>query len=79
MNLSQRSKWENLTRCHPLPWYLEQCNDKGVEVKDNKGNSVYFEDFGSIPDEMSSSLRDEITSGSVALALWLVIYSENPI
>lgn len=78
MTISQLSKWENLCRCHPAPWYLEQCNAKGVEVKDNEGNTVFSEDFGTIPDEMPSSLAESIRTGSAAFALWLVAYAEDP-
>lgn len=78
MKLSQLSKWENLTRCHPLPWYLDQCNDSGVCVKDSRGETVFFDDFGSIPDEMPSGQAERIRAGSTALALWLVAVSEKP-
>lgn len=78
MNLTQLSKWENLTQFHPAPWYLGFSNDSGVEVKDAQGYTVYFEDFGCIPDEMPTSEAIKIRAGAVAFALWLVAYSECP-
>ena len=29
----------------PMPWVLDQCNEKGVCVKDSRGEDLYFEDF----------------------------------
>lgn len=78
MTLQQLSKWENLVRYHPTPWYLEQCNDKGVEVRDSRGETVFYDDFGSIPDELASSFGEHIRGASTALALFLVAFSEKP-
>lgn len=34
-----------LKEIHPMPWYLEQSNDRGVCVKDCRGETVYAEYF----------------------------------
>lgn len=78
MNLLQALRWESLVKLHPIPWYLDQSNDSGVCVKDNHGEVVFYDDFGSIPDEMSSGTAEKIKCRSTTLALWLVAYSENP-
>lgn len=72
MSTAQRAAWEQLTKWHPVPWYLERCNNEGVEVKDCRGETVFSDDFGTIPDEASSGLREQIIGGGRALAVWLV-------
>ena len=78
MTKTQLTKFEQLRTWHPLPWYLEQCNTNGVCVKDCRGETVFIDDFGTIPDEMTSGPREQIIAGATALAHWLVAWSENP-
>jgi hypothetical protein len=78
MTLTQMTRFEQLRIWHPLPWYLDQCNDSGVCVKDSKGETVFLEDFGTIPDEMDSGSREQIIAGASTLAWWLVAWSEQP-
>lgn len=77
IEIKERMLWEKLVQAHPAPWYLEQRNLKGVCVNDNRGNTVFYDDFGAIPDEMPSSQSDDIRLGSTLLAEWLVSVSEK--
>ena len=77
MTLEQKIAWQRLSTLHPTPWYLEQSNLSGVEVKDNRGNTVYFEDLGSIPDEMPSGQAAKIREAADALGRFLVAFSQN--
>lgn len=61
----------------PMPWVLDQCNEKGVCVKDSRGEDLYFEDFGGIPDEMSSGQRERIIERAKLFAQWLVAFSND--
>ena len=61
----------------PMPWVLDQSNDKGVCVKDARGEDLYIEDFGGIPDEMSSGQREHIIERSKLFAQWLVAFSND--
>src|SRR5574337_829507 len=61
----------------PMPWVLDQCNDKGVCVKDSRGEDLYFEDFGGISDEMSSGQREHIIERARLFAQWLVAFSND--
>lgn len=78
MTTEQSAAWENLVLYRPAPWYLDQANNSGVTIKDNRGNIVFYEDLGSIPDEMSSSQAEEIRIAAHSLGKWLVLFSENP-
>jgi hypothetical protein len=77
MTITQLSRWQNLTRLHRPPWYLDQNNASGVCVKDSTGEIVFYDDFGSIPEEMPRHMAETIRCRSVALALWLVAISES--
>ncbi len=66
-----------LTEQIPMPWYLEQDNDSGICVKDSTGETIYYEDYGSIPDEAKSSLRDKIIRRARTFAYWLIDFSER--
>ena len=61
----------------PMPWVLDQSNDKFVCVKDARGEDLYFEDFGGIPDEMSGRQRELIIERSKLFAQWLVAFSND--
>jgi hypothetical protein len=61
----------------PMPWGLDQCNDNGVCVKDSRGEDLYFEDFGGIPDEMSSAQREHIIERAKLFGQWLVAFSND--
>ena len=61
----------------PMPWVLDHCNDRGVCVKDSRGEAIYFEDFGGIPDEMSSDQREHIIERAKLFAQWLVAFSND--
>lgn len=61
----------------PMPWVLDQCNEKGVCVKDSRGEDLYFEDFGGIPDEMSIGQREHIVERAKLFAQWLVAFSND--
>lgn len=69
--------WERLTLLHPTPWYLERDNLNEVEVKDNRGNTVYYEDLGCIPDEMANSQAAAIQESADILGRFLVELSNN--
>ena len=79
MNLQQYAAFQNLQHYRPIPWYIDQSNASGVCVKDLRGNVVFYEDFGSIPDEMPSHQADDIRSAAMALAIWLVAQSEESV
>lgn len=78
MTTAQLTKFTLLTTWHPMPWYMDQDNMSGVCVKDSKGEIVFYEDFGTIPDEMRSGPREQIIAGASTLAHFLVVFSENP-
>jgi hypothetical protein len=61
----------------PMPWVLDQCNDRGVCVKDARGEVLFAEDFGGIPDEMSIGQREHIIERSKLFAQWLVAFSND--
>ena len=61
----------------PMPWVLSQCNDKGVCVKDSRGEDLFVEDFGGIPDEMSSAQREHVIERAKLFAQWLVAFSND--
>jgi hypothetical protein len=61
----------------PMPWVLDQCNDSGVCVKASNGETIFFEDFGGIPDEMSSGMREEIMERGRLFGQWLVAFSND--
>lgn len=79
MNISTLSKLEMLRTFAPMPWYLDQDNDSGIEVRDSTGAIVFFEDFGCIPDESPERVRVEVISRARALARFLVAFSEQPL
>lgn len=79
MNLSLLSKLELLRTFAPMPWYMEQDNDRGIEVRDVKGQIVFFEDYGGIPDETPSHVSEDIIGRARALGRFLVAFSENPL
>lgn len=70
-------KLMGLVRLAPTPWYLDQNNDNGVCVKDSRGETIFFDDFGSIPDEMPSGEAAKIRARSVALAHFLTAMSDT--
>lgn len=61
----------------PMPWVLDQCNDRGVCVKDARGEDLYYEDFGGIPDEMGSGQREHIIGRAKLFAQWLAAFSSD--
>lgn len=77
MTYNEKLKLGALVKFHPAPWYLDRCNIQGVCVKDCNGHIVFEDDFGSIPDEMSSGDVENIIGGSQALARFLVCISEE--
>ena len=68
---------QDLKRVAPMPWYMEQNNNEGVCVKDNRGNDVFYDDFGTIPDELSTEASTQIREKSRTLAQFLVALSET--
>lgn len=50
------------------PWLIDQDNAEGIVVKDDKGNIVHFEDYGSIPDEHGAAFREKIVAEARANA-----------
>lgn len=58
-----------------LPWRIDQDNDKGLCVMDARGEIVYVEDWGSIPDEMTASMREQIIEQARANARFMVAAS----
>jgi hypothetical protein len=58
-----------------LPWRIDQDNDKGLCVVDARGEIVYVEDWGGIPDEMSSGMREQIIEQARANARFMVAAS----
>jgi hypothetical protein len=58
-----------------LPWRIDQDNDKGLLVVDARGEIVYVEDWGGIPDEMSSGTREHIIEQARANARFMVAAS----
>lgn len=79
MTLEQLAELEQLRTWSPMPWYLEQDNDSGIEVRDNHGDAVFFEDFGSIPDEAPAHVREQIIAKARTLARFLVVFSKQPL
>lgn len=61
----------------PLPWALDQDNAQGLRVVDARGETVYEEDWGGIPDEMSSATREAIVTRARANARFMVQASEE--
>lgn len=59
-----------------LPWRIDQDNDKGLCVVDARGEIVYVEDWGGIPDEMSSGMREQIIEQARANARFMVAASD---
>lgn len=78
MNLQILTKLETLRTHAPMPWYLEQDNDSGICVKDSTGETVFFEDYGSVPDEAPSGVLEGVVGRARALGRFLVEWSENP-
>jgi len=68
-----------LKNCSPMPWRIDKDNADGVEILDAQGNLVYHEDYGCFPNEMSSSLKDEIIKNLRANARLFVLMSEGKI
>jgi len=66
-----KSGFYRLHELRPMPWRLDESNNARVVVKDAKGNTVLHEEFD-FPDEMGSSLREEITESAKLLAEMLV-------
>lgn len=58
--------------CSPMPWALDQDNEKGLRVVDARGDIVYEEDWGGIPDEMSSAQRERIILQARANARFMI-------
>lgn len=79
MNLNQLTLLENLRTQAPMPWVLDQDNASGVVVKDGHGDVIFYEDFGSIPDEAPSHVRVSIITRASTLARFLVALSGNPL
>lgn len=79
MNLQQLSALENLRSIAPMPWIMEQNNDSGIVIKDNHGKIIHDVDFGGIPDEWPSHLREEEVARQRALAHYLIVMSGSPI
>jgi hypothetical protein len=46
-------------------------------VKDTRGDMVFYEDFGTIPDEWKSHMRETVIAKARALAHFLVALSEQ--
>ena len=59
-----------------LPWRLDQDNAAGLCVVDSRGDVVYAEDWGSIPDEMPGYMREQIIEKARANARFMVDASE---
>ncbi len=60
----------------PLPWVLDQDNSKGVCVKDNCGQIVFFDDFSEPPPEVPGYVVSNAIMRSKYLANFLVAWSE---
>lgn len=58
-----------------LPWRIDQDNHTGLCVMDSRGEIVYVEDWGGIPDEMTSSMREQIIEQARANARFMVAAS----
>lgn len=56
----------------PMPWHLDQDNSDGLRVVDARGDTVYEEDWGSLPDEMTIAMRESIVMRARANARWMV-------
>jgi hypothetical protein len=54
------------------PWLIDQDNAEGIVVKDDGGNVVHFEDYGSIPDERGTAFREKIVAEARANAQAMV-------
>lgn len=76
MTLQALSRYEAMRRVSPFPWYMDQNNASGVCVKDATGETVFYENFGSIPDEMPSHQADGIRMRAVTLAQFLVEWTK---
>ena len=60
-----------------MPWRIDQDNAAGLVVVDAVGEVVYAEDWGGIPDEMSSATREAIILRARANARFMVRCSEE--
>ena len=78
---NQRAATERLRSVHPFPFYLEQRNDEGVEVRDNRGDTVCHVNFSKMQKELNESgISDEskdhifrkMKIQAIKLAEWLV-------
>lgn len=70
--MERLAEFTRLKKVAPFPWYIDQCNAGGVCVKDNHGDTIFYEDFGTIPDEMTSNQADDIRERAITLAQFLV-------
>jgi len=77
MDQSLLTKLEILRTAAPMPWYLDQDNNEGICVKDSTGETVFYEDYGCVPDEHPnrSELLDAVVNRARALGRFLVEWS----
>ena len=78
MTITQKARYASLEEACPMPWYIDHANDSGICVKDCTGEVVFYEDFGSVPDEAPSWLHKQVRVRAFALAMWMVAFSEDP-
>jgi hypothetical protein len=57
----------------PLPLMIDQANQDGVEVKDGRGDMLYFTDFSAIPEERGSAFYNQIVEEEIAKAKQVVL------
>jgi len=60
-----------------MPWAVDQDNAQGLRVVDARGDVVYEEDWGGLPDEMSFSLKERIVSQARCNAYFIVDASKR--
>jgi len=68
---------DDLFQLCPPPWVLDQDNSKGVCVKDNIGQIVFFDDFSEPPPEIPAYIVGDAILRSRMLAHFLVEFSES--
>ncbi len=67
----------DLIQLCPVPWILDQDNNKGVCVKDNIGQIVFFDDFSEPASELPGNVIADAIFRSRMLAHFLVQWSEH--
>lgn len=58
----------------PVPWVLDECNDRCVCVMDSAGHCIYFENFTNITD---GDFKNKVMIRSKLLAQWMVVHSQE--